>query len=151
MPRKVFPDGAPCSDEECQGMAAIWDTHAELRERARSGKRLMQSANGDAVVLPNLENIKHNFLVLKEVVLKMSARQRLSADPAEMLAKMFLGWYDKHKAHFKEVQNFDAAVWSFKDGWTVHKMFTHLRPKVMRPETPREPRLPKHCPKSKVG
>ncbi|CAE7253403.1 unnamed protein product, partial [Symbiodinium microadriaticum] len=127
MPRKVFPDGAPCSDEECQGMAAIWDTHAELRERARSGKRLMQSANGDAVVLPNLENIKHNFLVLKEVVLKMSARQRLSADPAEMLAKMFLGWYDKHKAHFKEVQNFDAAVWSFKDGWTVHKMFTHLR------------------------
>ncbi|CAE7676913.1 unnamed protein product [Symbiodinium sp. CCMP2456] len=67
----------------------------------------------------------------------MSARQRLSADPAEMLAKMFVGWYSKHKVHFKEVQNFEPAVWAFKDGWVVHKMFTLLRPKVMRTEQPR--------------
>lgn len=131
-------------------MAAIWDDHVELRDRATSGKRLMQSASGDPVVLPSLENIKHNFLVLKETGLKMSARQRLSADPAEMLAKMFVGWYSKHKVHFKEVQNFEPAVWAFKDGWVVHKMFTLLRPKVMRTEQPREPRLQKHFPKPNV-
>ncbi|CAE7244231.1 unnamed protein product [Symbiodinium sp. CCMP2592] len=120
---------APCSEEECQVMAELWDTHADLHRRAAFGKRLMQPANGAPTLLPSLENISYNFLVMKEIVLKMSARQRLSADPADMLAKMFVGWYGKHKAFFSEIKEFDPVVWAFKDGWVVHKMITLLRPK----------------------
>ena len=142
MPKKVYPDGKPCDEAECQGMAALWDQHAELRNRALSGQRLMQAATGDSSsVLPSMENMSHNHLVLKEIVLKMGARQRLSSDPAERLAKMFLGWYTKYAAQFQQKPNFEATAWAFKDGWVTHKMFTILRPKVMRPETPRELRL----------
>ena len=144
MPRKVYPDGKPCCDEECKAFAALWDEHTELRLRAERGSRLIQSSDGVERVLPNLENIKYNFAVLKEIVLKMSARNRLSSDPAEQLAKMFFGWYDKHAVHFKNNKDHDAVVWSFKDAWVVHKMFTLLRPKVMRPEKPREARLSKY-------
>ncbi|CAE7616201.1 unnamed protein product [Symbiodinium necroappetens] len=99
-------------------MAALWDQHAELRNRALSGQRLMQAATGDSSsVLPSMENMSHNHLVLKEIVLKMGARQRLSSDPAERLAKMFLGWYTKYAAQFQQKPNFEATVWAFKDGW----------------------------------
>ena len=142
MPRKVFPDGKPCSNEECERMAGLWDQHSELRERASRGQRLMQDRKGAAeTCLPNLENMSHNFLVLKEIVDKMSSRDRLSSEPAESLAKMCVGWYGKHKNHYQNIKNHDAVVWAFKDAWVLHKMFTMLRTKVMRPEEPREPRL----------
>lgn len=142
MPRKTFPDGKPCSNEECARLADLWDHYTELRARAAKGQRLVQDRKGAAeTCLPNLENISHNYLILKEIVALMSARDRLSADPAEAIAKMFVGWYKKHQVYFQNNEKHDAVAWGFKDGWVVHKMFTLLRPKVMRGEQPREPRL----------
>ncbi|OLQ14083.1 hypothetical protein AK812_SmicGene1815 [Symbiodinium microadriaticum] len=82
--------------------------------------------------------MSHNFLVLKEIVDQMSSRDRLSSEPAESLAKMCVGWYTKHKNHYQNIKSHDAVVWAFKDAWILHKMFTLLRTKVMRPEEPRD-------------
>ena len=132
-------DGPACTLEQAQSMAEYWDEFSSLRAVASQGKRLMRDAQGKKEVRPSLENISYNFEVLSEMAQKMKGRMRLSADPVEMIAVMFLAWYDKHRVHYKEIEGFDAQAWAFKDAWCVHKIFSKMRPKVIRDEKPREP------------
>ena len=138
MPRKLVEDGPPCGKEEAASLAALWDQHASLRNLAKSGMRLIQDVGGRSNVPPSLENMKVNCLVLVELAKKMGSRHRLSSDPMDAIIQMFLGWYDLHEADYKQNKFFDRQVWAFKDAWTVHKVFSKLRQKVMRDETPRD-------------
>ena len=138
MPKKIIEDGEQCSRPEAEGMAAIWDQNAKLRGLASSGKRLIRDAKGQDAVSATLENMQLNHDVLIEIAKKMKARKRLSADPMDGLILMFLGWYEKHKVQYGQNPSFDMQTWAFKDAWSVHKMLSKMRAKVVRPEAPRE-------------
>ena len=138
MPRKSLEDGKACDKEEACSMASCWDQHSSLRGLAKEGQRLVQDGDGKANVPASLENMSLNKLVLLELAKKMRARRRLSADPMDFIILMTLGWYELHEVLYKHCGTFDKQVWAFKDAWTVHKMFSKLRQKVMKDETPRE-------------
>ena len=141
MPRKSIEDGPTCSKEEADSMASLWDEHAKLRGLATSAKRLMQDSKGLDVVSPTLDNMQHNHEVLMVMAEKMKARRRLSADPMDAIIIMFLGWYEEHKVLYQQSKGFDPQTWAFKDAWSAHKIFSKLRQKVVKDESPRKPRI----------
>ena len=141
MPKKSFVDGRAISAGEARQLTDAWEQEAPLLSLTTHAKRLMQDARGKTVVLPTLENMAYNQLVLLHVARSMSARHRLSADPIDLILVMFGTWYSKYQASYERARDFNLQQWAFKDAWVVHKIFTRLRQKVLRPEKPREPRI----------
>ena len=141
MPKKAFQDGLPATREDAEKIAVAWESHDSLREAALQGQKLLVDRLGKPVVLPNLGNIAKNVMVLQEVALSMKARKRLSSDPIESLVVSTLAWYSKFQASFSGIKDFSVQVWAFRDAWVMHKMFTMLRGKVVRPEKPKDPCL----------
>ena len=141
MPRKSLKDGRIATVEEAEQISKRWDAHDVLRERGLGGQSLLQDQHGKKYVLPNLGNMSFNADVLWEIAQDMKRRSRLSSDPIEVLLPMTVAWYRRFAANFAQVPEFSVQVWAFRDAWALHKMFSKLRPKVLRGERPREPCL----------
>ena len=142
MPKKAFSDGRVATPEEAQNMAAAWDAHETLRTRALSATPLLVAHNGlNLPMQPNLKNMAKNFEVLMEIANSMLARKRLSADPVELILEMTVAWYNKYATAYGQAKDFKLQVWAFRDAWLLHKMFTKLRGKVMKDETPKDSSL----------
>ena len=69
----------------------------------------------------------------------MVSRHRVSADPVDILVVAITLWYERHIITYQTDETFSAQVWAFKDAWNLHKLITLFRPKVVRPEKPRDP------------
>ena len=138
MPRKMYRDGPVAQKDDIKAVISGWDSEEPLRTSALSKRRLLEDHKGEAEVGITLPNAGKNYRVLYHVAKNMLSRKRPSADPVEVIMLMVHGWYDKNKAAFEGVDGFDAKNWSFKDGWTLHKLLTVFRGKAIRDEHPRD-------------
>ena len=137
MPLKSFQDGPGSPEPWALGL--MWEQHAGLRERARKQQPLVQDSAGGQGVAPTPENMKHNKLVLQEILNDMLARGRVAADTINDTTKMFLSWYEGQKQLYRDIPIYQIKVWSYHDAWAAHKMITKLRANLGKHETMRVP------------
>ena len=138
MPKKVVEDGPAATEADAQKIILLWDAYPELLQRAADRKHLLQDKDGGGVVNISLDNASFNHPVLMGLVTNMLERHRLSADPVEILGVAVAMWYDRHISSYQKEDTFSVKVWAFRDAWVLHKLVTLFRPKVVRPERPRD-------------
>lgn len=143
MPARVLPDGPPCSDPE--NVVKGWLKQEVIADRARTLERLLVSReiksasekkDSDSVnskpILPTKANMITNAAVLEEVALNMSQRNRVGADPIDVLCKVTLGYYEKNPLYTKVYDDITMKAVAYNDAWTIHKMISQFRGPVAK-------------------
>ena len=143
MAPKHVPDGASC--ENPLAVAQAWDELPLVQTRAHSMQRLILSASsnkesvatGDSKgqVLATKENLVHNNTILEVLVKDMVSRNRVGADPIDVIAEMTMAWYALHPFYAKLVPKMHLTAWAYGDAWTLHKMISSFRSPVVRYST----------------
>lgn len=145
MPARVLPDGLPCSDPE--NVVKGWLKQEVIADRARTLVRLLVSREikgasekkdsdqghvNSKPILPTKANMITNAAVLEEVARNMSERDRVGADPIDVLCKMTLSYYEKNPLYTKVYDEITMKAVAYNDAWTIHKMISQFRGPVAK-------------------
>ena len=151
MGKKSFEDGEVPASLNMREIVDEWAKAPEIIDLLLKGRRLLVAADGKPTkpckIHANLKNIAANAPALMPLAKQMRSLHRLSAYPVELYQTALSTFYDRHRHLYKEESMpenspvFNPFTWAFEEGWVIHKMFSRLRNKVLRPETPRVPCL----------
>ena len=147
MGKKNFEDGAVPEMLAMREIVDKWAADPVVIQRLVKGCRILTTAAGKptapASIQATLDNIAANAEVLQPLALQMRGLHRLSAYPIDYYQSALRTFYDRHRHLFAKPPPcspvFNPESWGLEEGWVIHKMFSRLRCKVLRPEQPREP------------
>ena len=139
MGRKSFLDGKGMTVEQAEALACPWTGLPEVQERLSKGQKLLVGGpDPDKPVHSGIVNIGLNAAILRPLaLLKRDTYKRLSAFKVDVYATLMLSFYEANaEAYEGRRANFNPKSWAWEQAWTMHKMFSKLRTKVMKDEMP---------------
>lgn len=112
-----------------------WKSEADLIARARGKKLLISDVNGKGMVAPSLDNIRHNFTVLRAYTRCMAENGFIVTKHIEYLKEPITGFYQMQKIDTKSEHA--VGVIHGTAGF-VKRMLHVIKKKWSRWEIPRE-------------